>query len=552
MKVIQTKWLPLSIYAVGLTSMPVLADISPQIINGNEATKGSWPFMVALVSKNMDAYEGQFCGASFIGERYVLTAAHCIEASSSQDFEVVIGLSDLSSPDVEKHRYSVEQVYAHESYTQEPASNDIAIIELSDKPMESAVDLVDGYVRDNLSAGQMLTVIGWGDQNSSQEQYSSTSQLQQVNVPLVSQRDCNLGQGDGYSDIGADAFCAGYKEGGRDSCSGDSGGPIMLSTNNGHYEQLGLVSWGEGCAQPEAYGVYTNISHFADWIGKKTAGFSYQTKVMLGARPLGPIEHKFEFTNKSDQEVNVTNVSLATGTNDPITYNGSAIIKSNSCATLSPNEGCDVVVSYNIDSVGNHDFGIKVSTDSLAGVVTSKAYAIGANEVSDTVNALVTIPKNAVYSTEAWDVEGDTIASPDIGNSQSTAFIVDGIPAGTVSLDLTVFSEEDRDYMEIYINGFEVGAFAGLLSGTVELPMARAKDNSFMIAYSKDEVGSAGHDRVTIKNFAYSNEIKELSLVEDPTTKKTGGSMGWYWLAMLLGGTMMRKSLSLSKRKGTQ
>ncbi|MCW1889022.1 hypothetical protein OK016_01400 [Vibrio chagasii] len=44
---------------------------------------------------------------------------------------------------------------------------------------------------------------------------------------------------------------------------------------------------------------------------------------------------------------------------------------------------------------------------------------------------------------------------------QSTAFIVDGIPAGTVSLDLTVFSEEDRDYMEIYINGFEVGAFCG-------------------------------------------------------------------------------------------
>ena len=73
-----------------------------------------------------------------------------------------------------------------------------------------------------------------------------------------------------------------------------------------------------------------------------------------------------------------------------------------------------------------------------------------------------------------------------------------------------------------------------------------------MIAYSKDEVGSAGHDRVTIKNFAYSNEIKELSLVEDPTIKKTGGSMGWYWLAMLLGGTMICKSLSSLKRKGTQ
>ncbi len=146
-----------------------------------------------------------------------------------------------------------------------------------------------------------------------------------------------------------------------------------LSTNNGHYEQLGLVSWEKVAHSQRAYGVYTNISHFSDWMEvRRRRGFSYQTKVMLGARPLGPIEHKFEFTNKSDPEVNVTNVSLATGTNDPITYNGSAIIKSNSCATLSPNEGCDVVVSYNIDSVGNHDFGIKVSTDSLAGVVTSR------------------------------------------------------------------------------------------------------------------------------------------------------------------------------------
>ena len=128
----------------------------------------------------MDAYEGLFCGASFIGERYVLTAAHCIEASSNQDFEDVIGVSDLSSPDAELHRYSFEQIYAHENYTQEPANNDIAIIELSEKPAEPTVSLVDGYVRDNLNAGQMLTVTGWGDQNASQEQYSSMRQLHRM------------------------------------------------------------------------------------------------------------------------------------------------------------------------------------------------------------------------------------------------------------------------------------------------------------------------------------------------------------------------------------
>ncbi len=90
--------------------------------------------------------------------------------------------------------------------------------------------------------------------------------------------------------------------------------------------------------------------------------------------------------------------------------------------------------------------------------------------------------------------------------------------------------------MEIYINGFEVGAFAGLLSGTVELPMARAKDNSFMIAYSKMRWDLQGADRVTIKNFAYSNEVKELSLVEDQCKKDrwfnglvlAGNAVGWH------------------------
>ncbi|CAK2775491.1 exported hypothetical protein [Vibrio crassostreae] len=157
---VQAKWLSLGIYAVSLSSTSVLADVSARIINGKEATQGNWPFMAALVSRNVNAYDGQFCGASFIGERYVLTAAHCVEGNGREDLDVVIGVSNLSASQAAQHRYAVDNIYVHEYYNSAATGNDIAIIELAEKPAESVVNLVDGYTRGNLNAGQMLTVMG--------------------------------------------------------------------------------------------------------------------------------------------------------------------------------------------------------------------------------------------------------------------------------------------------------------------------------------------------------------------------------------------------------
>ncbi len=61
-------------------------------------------------------------------------------------------------------------------------------------------------------------------------------------------------------------FCAGFDEGGHDSCQGDSGGPIFFDEGGGEWRQVGIVSWGEGCAQPDKFGVYTNVAQFTEWI----------------------------------------------------------------------------------------------------------------------------------------------------------------------------------------------------------------------------------------------------------------------------------------------
>ncbi|CAK1703945.1 trypsin-like serine protease [Vibrio crassostreae] len=540
---VQAKWLSLGIYAVSLSSTSVLADVSARIINGKEATQGNWPFMAALVSRNVNAYDGQFCGASFIGERYVLTAAHCVEGNGREDLDVVIGVSNLSASQAAQHRYAVDNIYVHEYYNSAATGNDIAIIELVEKPAESVVNLVDGYVRGNLNDGQMLTVMGWGDQDAS-DGYSSKSELYQVNVPLVNQYQCNTVPYSGYSSIGSDAFCAGYSDGGYDSCQGDSGGPIVVSTN-GVYEQLGIVSWGKGCAEANAYGVYTNISYFDDWIDEQKAGFSYRQVEMLGARLLASISHTFEFTNKSDQNIQVNRVYPISGNDTVITDNG--------CSTLTVGQSCEVVVSYNLNSIGEHEFGINVDTDLLVGTVTSTVSVIGARSVTNTVNSYVSVPNSGIYNTQAWITEGDSLSSPPISHGTSAALIVEGIPAGTVSFDLTASSEADYDFVEVYSNGQKFDSVSGEFSGSVNLPLVRDADNSFMITYVKDSSGSSGSDRVTITNFAYTDEIK-ISKSEGTQNAKSsgggsGGSLAWHWLLVLFGGLIVRKLPSALKLK---
>ncbi|WP_123961948.1 trypsin-like serine protease [Vibrio crassostreae] len=540
---VHAKWLSLGVCVVSLSSTSVLADVSARIINGEEATQGNWPFMAALVSRNVNAYDGQFCGASFIGERYVLTAAHCVEGNGREDLDVVIGVSNLSASQAAQHRYAVDNIYVHEYYNSAATGNDIAIIELAEKPAESVVNLVDGYVRGNLNDGQMLTVMGWGDQDAS-DGYASKSELYQVNVPLVNQYECNSVPHSGYASIGSGAFCAGYSDGGYDSCQGDSGGPIVVSTN-GVYEQLGIVSWGKGCAEANAYGVYTNISYFDDWIDEQKAGFSYRQVEMLGARLLAPISHTFEFTNKSDQNIQVNRVYPISGNDTVITDNG--------CSTLTVGQSCEVVVSYNLNSIGEHEFGINVDTDLLVGTVTSTVSVIGARSVTNTVNSYVSVPNSGIYNTQAWITEGDSLSSPPISHGTSAALIVEGIPAGTVSFDLTASSEADYDFVEVYSNGQKFDSVSGEFSGSVNLPLVRDADNSFMITYVKDSSGSSGSDRVTITNFAYTDEIK-ISKSEGTQNAKSsgggsGGSLAWHWLLVLFGGLIVRKLPSALKLK---
>jgi len=144
-------------------------------------------------------------------------------------------------------------------------SNDIALVRVNNPlyiPGETVVTPIRLPLQFHESHhGRLSTVSGWGvtsDGGSILPRF-----LRFVEVPVVNDTECRTAYGDSLRDS---MICAGYKDGGKDACNGDSGGPMVCEDEEGEAYLCGIVSWGIGCARPYYYGVYTQVSHYANWI----------------------------------------------------------------------------------------------------------------------------------------------------------------------------------------------------------------------------------------------------------------------------------------------
>lgn len=238
---------------------------NPQIIGGEEATPGAWPWMVALVSADSpDAFNGQFCGGSLIAPTWVLTAAHCTEGATADQIDVVLGRHALSSNAGERIR--VAEIINHPNYNPDTVNNDIALLRLSTASSQTAVAILSSDNANLAAPGTDATVTGWGNTSTTGAEFPDA--LRQVTVPVVSNQTCNAPQS--YNGAITDnMLCAGFAEGGKDSCQGDSGGPLVVPNGQGGWAQAGVVSWGFGCADPNFYGVYARVSNFQGWIAEQ-------------------------------------------------------------------------------------------------------------------------------------------------------------------------------------------------------------------------------------------------------------------------------------------
>lgn len=231
---------------------PALPRRSERIVGGTEVNPiGRYPFMVSLQSE-----WGHFCGASLIDKEWLLSAAHCQGSAT----HVVIGGHNLYDDSHETEIIEVDFEIIHPEYSGYTLQNDVMLIKLKGISNYTPVVLDNGNDPSLTQHNADVTAIGWGTTSSGGQ---GSANLLEATMDVVSNTNCENQYGSGS--ITNDMLCAARD--GKDSCQGDSGGPLIMKGSDSLSDvQVGVVSWGIGCADPNYPGVYARISHFYDWI----------------------------------------------------------------------------------------------------------------------------------------------------------------------------------------------------------------------------------------------------------------------------------------------
>ncbi|XP_067112211.1 tryptase-2-like [Osmerus mordax] len=235
--------------------------VRSSIVGGEDAPEGRWPWMVYLALTN--GYDSWSCGGSVLNEEWVLTAAHCVDPSPLLNLSFArLGTHALTG--ASKFYRGISRVSSHTNYDVNRNEYDIALVKLDKKVTYSsqvspvALPAEDDFF--NLKSECWVT--GWGNVHEGIP-LQDPQILQQLQVPLIKDNLCKHA----YPEFVPTMLCAGFIEGEKDSCQGDSGGPLVCRSAE-RFVQVGIVSFGQGCAQNGFPGVYTRVAKYLDFINE--------------------------------------------------------------------------------------------------------------------------------------------------------------------------------------------------------------------------------------------------------------------------------------------
>ena len=248
-----------------LATWAVLASVavspSSAIVGGSDAGPGEFP-SVAEITFGIFA-----CTGTLIDPTHVLSAGHCANPTGevfaapaswpTEAIDVYIGSNKLGKGE----NIPVSEVVVSPEYLGLlNTRNDLSILTLERASTHAPTQVAAGSERSIWNPGVLATIAGWGVTDEDDQEPPDT--LQKANVPITTDAYCESAYPDdeGWDFDPETMVCAGYPQGGVDSCYGDSGGPLFAATSTGARRVVGVTSWGDGCAGKKSPGVYARVA----------------------------------------------------------------------------------------------------------------------------------------------------------------------------------------------------------------------------------------------------------------------------------------------------
>ena len=248
--------LGLGLAVVAGGALVILAGLNAASVPGRRQIGGPVPGMVAVInasSPSDDIFNGQFCGGVVVGDREVLTAAHCVDQRDASAIEVVIQADNLCrTAPVDGERIALSAIKLHPRYDGASARYDLALLTLRTDISPTLIKAL-APLRDPAEA----VVLGWGR--------PSPGGLPPCRLMLSEQRTLSsdacpalVDDEDRHFDPASMLCAVPSARGSSDSCAGDSGGPLIMGNDPKGATVVGIVSWGRGCGA-ETTGVYARV-----------------------------------------------------------------------------------------------------------------------------------------------------------------------------------------------------------------------------------------------------------------------------------------------------
>jgi secreted trypsin-like serine protease len=235
-----------------------------RIIGGGIAQPHSYPFIVGLEENKY-----HFCGGTILTDSWILTAAHCVFARlhSIKTISVVVGDHSKSTLHTNELTIHPDKVVVHPKFNGLSPDSDLALLHLSSKLIFNEHVRPIKLARTDPQINRRCMLAGWGDADVINRKTSPF--LKVVTVTVLDNKKCKSLR-KGYKHLNDNMFCAGNVDGGHDTCSGDSGGPLICQDKLDKtlvYQQYGVVSMGaKKCAMKDSAAVYVRLSKFNAWI----------------------------------------------------------------------------------------------------------------------------------------------------------------------------------------------------------------------------------------------------------------------------------------------